>query len=192
MQLTSDQTMRFYHIWFSLLRFTNQKRKIVKEALLLKESLNPNDAALVRDVLWSDDRLLEEFVRENPVGLCDADIAVVRSWRRRVSGRFLVVKHLKKYSILVSGESSDAGGPKVYGIVGLNCPIKELFFDLPCMINATLIPFEGKITFDSLFTSYPVQFGRNITGTLKHDYQNAKKRGAIIESLERPDLVLAR
>ncbi len=192
MQLTPPQVNRFYGIWFPLLRFVNQKRKVIDETLLRTESLNPNDAAVVRNSLWSDDRLLEDFVCENPAALSDADLAVVKSWRFRVSGTFLVVKHLKKYSVLVSGESSGSEGPKVYGVVGLNCPLEDILFDLPCMIKATLIPFEGTITYDSLFTSYPIILGRNITGTLNRDYQRAKKRGTIIESLGRADLAIVR
>ncbi len=192
MQLTTSQAQRFYGIWFPLLRFANQKRRVIKESLLLGESLNPTDAAIVREVLWSDDRLLEEFVRRNPARLPDADLRVVESWRWRVAGRFLVVKHLKKYSVLISGEQSSHAGPEVYGVVGINCPLDDVIYDTPCMIQATLIPFEGKITYDSLFSSYSISFGRNITGTLNQDYQNAKKRGAIIESLERAALELVR
>lgn len=192
MQLAPAQVTRFYQIWFSLLRFANTKRRVVDQSLLLGESLNPNDAGLVRDVLWSDDQLLQDYIRENPSKLSDTDLAVVQSWRWRVSGSFLVVKHLKKYSVMISNESTHSTNSKVYGVVGLNTPFGEMLYDLPCMINTTLVPFEGKITFDSLFTMYPVQFGRNIAGTLNRDYQNAKKNGAVIESLDRANLVLLR
>lgn len=48
MQLTTSQAQRFYGIWFPLLRFVNQKRSVIKQSLLLGESLNPNDAAMER------------------------------------------------------------------------------------------------------------------------------------------------
>jgi hypothetical protein len=70
--------------------------------------------------------------------------------------------------------------------VGFECSL------LPVMIKATLIPFEGQITYDSLFTSYPISFGRGIAASLNRDYHNAKKRGAIIDSLNRPTLTLVR
>lgn len=192
MQLTPSQAQRFYGIWFPLLRFVNQKKMVIKESLLLRESLNPNDAAVVRDVLWSDDRLLNEFVSTNPAGLPDADLIVAESWRRRVTDTFFVVKHLKKYSVLVAADSSDREEPKTYGVVGVNCPLADVICCLPVMIQATLIPFEGQITYDSLFTSYPISFGRGIATSLNRDYQNAKKRGAIIDSLKRPTLTLVR
>lgn len=60
------------------------------------------------------------------------------------------------------------------------------------MVKAVLIPFEGKITYDSLFISRPISFGGNITRTLNSDYQSAKKSGQIITSLERAPLALVR
>jgi hypothetical protein len=193
MILTPAQVTRFYAIWFPLLRFVNHRRAVVEPSLLVRQPLDPADCVPVRDVLWSDNSLLEAYMSENPNNLSAQDLAVVRSWRNRVSGTFLVVKHLKKHSIFVSDRISPAGAPYVYAVVGLNSPFEEtLLCDPPCMIKTVLVPFEGEITYDSLLVSFPVIFGRNMSANLKRDYQNAKKQGAIIESLERPALALVR
>jgi hypothetical protein len=110
-----------------------------------------------------------------------------------VEGSFFVTKHLKKYSVFVSSESSDGGDSKIYGVHGLNTSLEDtLLFGVPCMLKTVLIPFEGKITYDSLLISYPISLGRNISESLNRDYQDARKRGAIIEVLERAELALVR
>lgn len=190
MQLDPSQVSRFYEIWFPLLRFVNSQRKLLNDSRL-KGAWNPADAAILRDALWTDDKLLDSFVQRNPANLSEDDLGIVRSWRRRVAGTFLIVKHLKKYSVFVSNDTADSGQSKVYGVLGLSSPLDETMFELPCMVDTVLIPFEGRITYDSLFTSYPIVFGKNIRGTLNRDYQDAKKRGAIIESLERAEMALA-
>ncbi|MCA0315040.1 MAG: hypothetical protein LCH63_14570 [Candidatus Melainabacteria bacterium] len=194
MKLTDSQVQRFYGIWFPLLRFVNKKRNVIAQAKLLKDSVDPADVALVREVLWSDSRLLDDFIKSNPESLSAEDLSVVDSWRFRVSGEYFVLKHLKKHSIFISSRSSDADDdePIVYAVVGIHSPLAELIDPLPSLIRTTLIPFEGKITYDSLFVSFPVRFGRNIAGSLNEDYQRVKKQGALIETLQGPSLKVVR
>jgi hypothetical protein len=195
MQLTPSQVSRFYGIWFPLLKFVNSKKKVVSPSLF-KEPINPADILPVRDALWADDSLLEMFARENPAALSSENLAIVRSWRSRVEDTFYVVKHLKKYSIFLTqhdDESSDEELTRVYGVLGLASSLDEtLMFDPPCALKTVLIPFEGQITYDSLLVSYPISFGRNVTGRLNRTYQSARKSGVIIESLERTKLTLVR
>lgn len=171
----------------------NTKRKLIDDSLLRSGSVDPNNAVVVRDALWDNVSLLDSFIRENPAGLPSQDLEVARTWRWRVQGTFLVVKHLKKYSIFISSEKSNSDDCKVYGVVGMSDPLEDtLLFDVPCMVKAVLIPFQGRITYDSLFVSYPISFGRNISGSLNRDYQAARRRGAIIENLERAEMALVR
>jgi hypothetical protein len=141
-----------------------------KRLELLTPSVNPNDAIVVRDALWSDVSLLDSFIRQNPAGLSPQDVEVARTWRWRVQDTFMVIKHLKKYSIFISTEKSDSNDCTVYGVVGMSDPLEDiLLFDVPCMVKAVLIPFDGRITYDSLFVNYPISFGRNIRGSLNRD-----------------------
>src|SRR5438067_2312563 len=104
MQLSPSQVNRFYGVWFSLLRFVNRERALINESLLSGVGVNPHDAIVVRDVLWSDDKLLEAFVKTNPEMLSADDLEIARTWRWRVEDTFFVIKHLKKYSVFVSSE----------------------------------------------------------------------------------------
>lgn len=84
MHLSPNQVNKFYSIWFSLLRFVNSERKLINESLLSGVGVEPQDAIIVRDVLWSDNKLLDAFIKTNPEELATADLEIARSWRWRV------------------------------------------------------------------------------------------------------------
>jgi hypothetical protein len=68
MILPPEQTARFYRIWFPLLRYVNDQRRLIAhfpddpDA----EGLAVADAGVLRDALWADDVLRERFVADNP------------------------------------------------------------------------------------------------------------------------------
>ena len=51
------------------------------------------------------------------------------------------------------------------------------------MVEAVLLPFNGKIIYDSIFSRYPVTFGAGIKRRFNDSYQEAKSRFGIITSL---------
>jgi hypothetical protein len=76
--------------------------------------------------------------------------------------------------------------PKAYGVLGLVSPIQEIIPSraLPVLVEAVLLPFEGKIIYDSLLTPYSVSFGSGIRRNLNEDYRQVQERGGVITSLE--------
>jgi hypothetical protein len=47
--------------------------------------------------------------------------AVLMSWRANfVSGKFIIYKHLKKYTVFMSTDEN----PKLYGVIGISDPIE--------------------------------------------------------------------
>jgi hypothetical protein len=186
MILTPQDTQRFYAIWFPLLHFVNERRSLVPSfpATYGAHSVSPDDAATLRDALWSDDTLLEAFVAENPAGLGGVDLDLVTSWKTRVSGDFYFFRQLKKYAVfLPQGESARA-----YAVLGLVSPIEEIVpIPPPCLVQTTLLPFEGKIIYDSLLRGYNVYFGSGIRSSLNETYKAAQERGTFITSLEAVD-----
>jgi hypothetical protein len=133
-------------------------------------------------VLWASEALREAFIADNPAGLPTADLALVASWRDRVTGRFFILRHLKKYSIFLAQEQP----PKAYGVLGLVSSIQEIIpsWALPVLVEAVLLPFEGKIIYDSLLTPYSVRFGSGIRRNLNEDYRQVQERGGVITTLE--------
>jgi hypothetical protein len=182
MILPPQLTERFYRIWWALLRYANTRCHILPEPVALppEGTLAPTDGLKLREVVWGDDALREVFIAENPAGLPPEDLGVVRSWQHRVTGTFFVLRHLKKYSVFLA-EASQA---RAYGVVGLVSPFEEVIGPyLPRAVQAVLVPFEDRITYDGLLNGYSVSFGAGIRRSLDVAYRNAREREGIITSL---------
>jgi hypothetical protein len=178
MQLDTQDVERFYAIWKPLILFVNRRLRLVPP-MMRADFAGPWDirqVMTIRDAMWADDSLREAFVAENPAGLSAEDLAVVQSWRQRRAGTFFVLRHLKKYSLFIEDST-------VYGVLGLASPLDEVVPFTPCSVKTVLLPFGGRIIYDSLMAPHNITFGRNIRAELERTYADAKERGAIITSL---------
>jgi len=181
MILPPQDTERFYRIWWALLRYVNTQKHFIRDfpATSSEGSVKLEDAAKIRDALWKDDTLREKFIAENPDALPTEDLEVVASWKHRVAGNFYVMRHLKKYSIFLSESPAHA-----YGVLGLISPLEEVVGPyLPVYVQAVLLPFEDKITYDSLMAPYSISFGPGIRADMKTWLRDAEEREGILTSL---------
>ena len=181
MKLSEEDGKRFYDLWLPLLDYVNEKRGVNSNLrdIRLADYLDPNEVREVSDVLWTDVGLIDEYL--NAVDdMGDSDRDLIRSWKRCVSGRFILERILKKGAILIS-----VNDEKVYQVSGIVSTWDEMFgyARLPLMIQATLIPFEGVIISDGLVQTYNVIIGGNMAGMFKGTYMTAKKNGLILSSL---------
>lgn len=182
MQLNETEVERFYGIWKPLLLFVNRRLRLVPD-MLDPQFAGPwhiDKAMTLRDALWADDTLREAFVAENPAGLSSDDLGIAAGWQHRVAGTFSVLRHLKRYSIFISEDST------VYGVLGLTSPLSEVTPFVPTYLKAVLLPFTDRIIYDSLLLPYNVHLGPGIRSNLEHLYADARERGAIVTSLPRP------
>lgn len=182
MHLTHDETQRFYTIWFPLLHYVNQQQELVPEfpSEYRDAGVEPQTAITLRDALWANDSLRERFIAENPANLSAEDLALVDSWQHRVAGDFYIFRYLKKHTVFLSFESP----MRAFGVLGLVSPIEEIIGPyLPLLIKTVLLPFEDRIIYDSLFSSYPIHFGGGIRRSLKEGYNHIQEREGIITAL---------
>jgi len=180
MNLNESDIKRFYNIWFNLLDYTNEKYKIDSNMKNLARSnkVNPQDIAPLREKLWENNEILDEVVYTNPFDFSSSDLQVIRSWKNRVSDKFILLKHLKTYSVMI-------GNGKLYAVTGIVSPFSEMFppFILPILVDAILIPFEGKIIYDSLLIPYNMSFGSGAKKGFNEEYREIKDRYGITTSL---------
>lgn len=182
MHLPPDQVERFYLIWFPLLHYVNQQRRLVDSfpSTWGKASVEPSQARVLGDALWEDDSLREGFIAHNPAKLSAADLALVASWQHRVAGKFFVIRYLKKYTVFLLPEEPF----RAYAVLGLVSPIEEILGPyFPVYVNAVLLPFEGKIIYDSLLIPYNVSFGSGIRRDLNDSYRDAQEHDGLITTL---------
>ncbi len=182
MRLPPEETERFYRIWFVLLHYINTQLQLVPAfpATPGVEEVSTEVTMQLRDALWANDALREQFITDNPAQLSAEDLALVASWQYRVAGAFFIYRSLQKYTIFLSSTTP----AHAYGVLGLVSTIEETVpLPLPVYTQAVLLPFEHSIIYDSLLTSYNVVFGSGYRQDMQETYRNIQEREGIITSL---------
>ena len=184
MILPPHETERFYRVWWVLLRYINAQRHVMPDMPATAEAgaISLEAAGQLRAALWADEHLRTQFIRENPAALPTADLSLVESWQHRVSGKFFVLKHLKKHSVFLQQLTGEPA--RAYGVLGLYSPLADVVGAyLPVLVEAVLLPFHDKIIYDSLLLPYRITFGPGIRADLNSDYRDAQEREGVITSL---------
>jgi hypothetical protein len=182
MVLPIAQVDRFYRMWRPLLTFTNQVLKIVPSlsGTGTKDDIDVNLAVKVRDALWKNEGILDQFIEKNPAQLPSEDLIILHTWKHRRQGDFIIYKVLKRHSVFISQDKANA----VFAVKGLYSSFEEIFGPyLPIMIEAVLLPFNDEIITDGLFQFYNVSFGPGIRDEFKSVYDNAKELDEINTTL---------
>jgi hypothetical protein len=185
MHLNQEDVSLFFKLWYALIYSINCKHKIVPEFVERPVYGNRVEKApfvTIKKILWENPSFIDEFLASDGKMLSEEERAVLMSWRANfVSGKFIIYKHLRKYTVFMSTDEN----PKLYGVIGISEPIEfTLTNPLPCMAETALLPFKGKIIYDSIFVGHPALFGPGVRRSLTELYKKAKVDGGILESLD--------
>ena len=181
MVISKEQGDLFYKLWLPLLSYANYKYCIVNDfaADVPSKGISPEKASKVADRIWDDVSILDEYLEICSEEMSEEEMDIVNGWKKAVRGTFVVDRHLRKGSILVSADK------KVYLVKGIYSSWREMLGNLPMpqMVEATLIPFQGEIIHDGLVHPYGVCMGKNLADEAKNIYLNAKNRNEICTCL---------
>ncbi|MHC9544963.1 MAG: hypothetical protein AB9903_36070 [Vulcanimicrobiota bacterium] len=182
MRLSPDEYKLFYMLYPKLLLFINNKIKILSKTFSSNEyfDIPLDEKKKLRDALYGNLELIDSFVKENIYDFSAFELDIISSWKHLILGRFYVLRNLKKYSIFLSYEQP----LKAYGVFSITNTVDEMLGrPLPILVEAALLPFNGKIITDGFIASYGFYFGRNIRQGLNDSYEQAKARYGIITRL---------
>jgi len=183
MHLNQEDITLFFKLWFALCFSINCKHKIVPqfEEPIYGDYLEKELFCTIRKELWANPVLIDEFLASDGAMLSDEEKSILMSWRTNfIYGEFIVLKYLKKYAVFMSIDKN----PKFYGVCGISDSIElTLQRVLPCIMETALLPFKGKIIYDSIFIDRSVSFGPGMQRTFAEDYKKAKAKGGIIEMI---------
>ena len=167
----------------TLMFFVNQRLQTIPDKPATPEAfsaLPPATRLKVRDALVAHPDLIQAFVEENPAHLPYDKLAIVRSWRHLVAGKFYLFRELTKYTVFLSTQKPVIA----YGVLALSQHFEELVGpDLPVLVQTVLLPFKDKIVYDGLLTSYKISFGPGIQRSIKESYLEVKVRYGLVTSL---------
>ena len=180
--LSAEDRKTFFQLFIPLLQFTNQKYEINE---YLDEDLRAGhpdleDLKEVADVLWQHTDTIDEFIEANKDRLSAAERSLLESWRRPISGRFVLERHLAKGSIFLESKAGT-----VYLVKGLTDPWSVMFANMapPILLDTTLIPFRDCIISDGLTMVQNIYFSTGARNDFKDVYMYAKQNDKIISSL---------
>src|SRR5262245_29792726 len=102
MRVAEPEGRLYYKLHPALLCYVNQQLHVVDAPADTPEAfaaLDPEERLQVRDALSSRLDLIDSFVRANPYGFSEEELAIVRSWKHQVAGTFFILRYLKKYAV---------------------------------------------------------------------------------------------
>ena len=186
-KLTESEIKLFYKLWYALIWGINERHKIVPvfKKPVYGEKVNEEAIVAIREELWKNPKLIDEYLSDNEFGeLTETEYGILADWRKQhIKGRFLIWKHLTKYSIFMSMEKP----VKLYGVSGISNPIQETVrYQPPVMVEAVLLPFKDKIIYDSFLATFSITFGKGARDSLKRSFDEVKETVGVIESMSVP------
>ena len=181
MTLSQEDGQLYYKLWLPLLDFVNRKYRVNRKlkSIATAEELDPAEVKKVANKLWSDVAIIDDYLKEND-DLPEEHKEIVRSWKRRIQGKFLMERHLKKGTIFISLDNEE-----VYQVSGIISSWEEMFYGapMPLVIEATFMPFRDVIISDGLVMPYNILVGGGMKRMFKDAYMAAKKSGQIRQML---------
>ena len=158
-QLNSDECRLFYETWYGLMGFVNERMGVIKAKIKPEYPNTVSDMMVhkVREVLWKKPELIDEYINETE--LPQEKIDILKLWRtKHKKGMLFILEYRPEYAVVLA--SDEQGEDRLYGIKGVsNSVANTLRRDLPAQIETVLLPFKGKIIYDSFISSMPIGFG---------------------------------
>jgi hypothetical protein len=181
MYLSEERSCHFYYLFFGLLRHVNERYGINDDPLYGSyEITDPASVREITDVLWSKEGIIDEYLKENPDELALPDIAIISAWNHHITSTFVYYGMDGEYAMLM-------GATNVFKVSGVACEISEMLSasDVPVIIETTLIPYDGKIIYDTIIEQMPITLGNNLFSNFRNEYDSMCANGKIIADTEK-------
>ena len=186
--LDSVQAERFLELYGRLLVYVNDRFDVVAGIDTYEEFSEAflDEIYPIRERLYEEgaEAIIADFVAENPAGLSESELEVLREWRDYEFCEFAaVVEHREDDTVFVEPEA-----PRAFATTAIHDPFEQQFPNpaLPVILNdLVLLPFEGEIVPDGWLLSEPL--GPMMLDILDMDietaYGEARHSKGIVESL---------
>ena len=131
------------------------------------ESINEYKDA--KDLLFENFNFLEKYLAINE-DLSEKQKEIILSLKNSLTGTFIYIKTLKKYSLLLDPETNE-----IYCVLGLNDSLKELGLYNYSIIETTIIEYNKLVFCDGLISSKNISIGSSFRSDVNELYKSKKE-----------------
>lgn len=181
-RLPPKDVERFYRLYHSLLAFANRRLNVIRGLETREQILRTpiEKVAELRERFFRSPEIIGDFVSENPARLSKEELEVVKSWKNHRKGEFYLMSHGKAHSVFY-----DPKARRAYGVVALMDPFEKVVpHDPPVLVKGVLLPFRGRITYDSILNYFPIHFGGGMRRSFRAETGDAIRKWGVITSLD--------
>lgn len=189
MHLEQNEIEQFYKLWYALVWGINETHKVIpnfpKPVYGKRITISQEEFMHIRDKMWENPAWIDAFLSKNDNGeFTEQERSLIISWRKKfIKSKFVIMRHLKHYSVFMRISKKEP--IKLYGVNGISDSFKDICQGyVPIMVSTVLIPFGGKIIYDTFLVSNNISFGPGIRETFNTDYKKAKEHFGIITTLD--------
>ncbi|MBK9983897.1 MAG: hypothetical protein IPP15_16280 [Saprospiraceae bacterium] len=169
-----------YHLFMDtflpLLHFTAIRHGLIDPKTSFISFVKNRDFKLkfeCRQKLYQDPDLLKGYMDKNSSHLSIDQKAILSGINKRISGKFIIYKLLSNRAIFVDMNNI------FYSVHDLSDPFDSMIEDVPCLVEATILPFQKRIIYDGFTQPYGVTLGPNLLKSYRENYKAAKEKGQI-------------
>lgn len=181
MPLSAFDYNLFMDTYLPLLHFTGLHHGILSKGTSYKsfvKKLDFKDKFDCRQQLIQDKDIVRKFMARYKSSLSIESQKLLTGLSQRITGKFIIYKLLTDRAIFI--------GPQdiFYIVYDLSDPFYSLITDdPPCLVEASIVPFQNRIVYDGFLQPYNVHFGPAIRKSMREQYKTAKEEGLIVKSL---------
>lgn len=179
MRLTEEEYNKYMEIHPKLIHYVGKKKGLIPTDMTFETFMNlpVEEKYPIRNAMYDNIDLLNNYIKEHTEILSEADKDIIRGFKYFERGTFYVIKLTKKFAYFLSEKY-------VYAVHALNDPFQSFWGNnLPTMVQTVLLPFQGKIIYDGIASTYPIHLGRGITASIKNDALLLESKYGIIKEL---------
>jgi hypothetical protein len=181
MKLLPEETKLFFNNWLGILSYTNDKYNLIQDFGHPKNpvGIKKETITILKNKLWDNVKIIDEYI-DSVWDMPVENIQILKGWKNKLSGKYIILKHLKKYTIFFDEKRNI-----LYGVIGITNSINDTIDDtmLPLIVDAVLLPFRNQIIYDSILQIYNISFGSNIRNDLREQYSKVKKEKGIVTAI---------
>ena len=183
MKLPPSKAIHFFETLMPLLNWvkrTEEGAAALKDARK-KDSKNYREDAVLLGVLWEHPAYIDEYLEEMGERLMPSSRRDLAKWREHfVYDSFIVERHTSSGSIFISISNG-----QVYRVSGISEEIEDVMrrLALPCVVKTALLPYAGRIVYDSVITALPDVLNATAEEQLANVYDIAKRNNRIAKKL---------